>query len=68
MEEIKIEEEFQFVRMKLKCVEDREGEACSACAFGKLGTSCDFLPNFGIECNSVNRKDSKDVIFIEVEE
>lgn len=69
MEEIKIGEVFQVVGTKLKCVEDYGDKGCENCFFNEIaGFPCCFLSKQGIECDAENRKDSKYVIFVEVEE
>lgn len=67
MEEIKIGEEFQVGRVKLKCVEDYENKGCENCFFNEIaGFPCSFLSKQGIECDGEYRKDHTQVVFVEV--
>lgn len=63
--EFAVGEEFQFGRLRLRCVREQE-EPCYGCYFADIDKNClDFSDLLGY-CSVLNRTDKTDVIFVEV--
>lgn len=70
MNEIKLGEVFELKGKKVKVVEDIEGIACCNCVFfiEKFDLNKDNCENKDMLCMCIERKDDKNVKFIEVKE
>lgn len=63
--EFKLDEEFQFGLLRLKCVRAKKHGYCNGCYFGSMD-KCD-VGEVG-ECESEKREDRTDVMFVNVEQ